>query len=232
MTELQTPKTGLVTCLYRGVPAGTLASQLESLGISTDFIAGVLAARQIEGGLRFGLGSTLAFRKRDLIAIGGFEAILDYLADDYELGRRVAQHSLNVKLSESVVETYLPAYNLSSFLYHQLRWARTIRASRPSGYAGLLFTFTLPWAVLTLILAHGAAWTLGLLAAALTARVAMSLVTARIVLRDRGFVSYSWLLPIRDFLAVPIWLGGLVGSEIMWRGEVFHLKNGKLTRGA
>jgi ceramide glucosyltransferase len=230
MTELQEPQTGMVTCLYRGVPAGTMASRLESLSIGTDFMAGVLAARQIEGSLRFGLGSTLAFRRRDLEAIGGFEAIADYLADDYELGRRIAERNLRVELSESVVATYLPAYNLSGFFSHQLRWARTIRASRPSGYAGLLFTFTLPWAVLTLTLAHRAMWAWGLLAAALAARTAMALVTARVVLRDREFARWFWLLPLRDFLAVLIWLGGLAGRKIVWRGEVFILDNGKLKR--
>jgi ceramide glucosyltransferase len=232
MTELQEPNTGLVTCLYRGVAADTLASTLEALSIGTDFMPGVLVARQIEGGLRFGLGSTLALRKRDLETIGGFEAIADYLADDYELGRRIADQKLKVELSESVVETYLPAYNIAGFFSHQLRWARTIRASRPGGYAGLLFTFTLPWAVLTVILARGANWAWGLLAAALTVRTAMALVTARLVLRDRNFMRLIWLLPLRDFLAVFLWLGGLTGRKIVWRGEVFNLKNGKLTRSA
>ena len=230
MTELHVPGTGLVTCLYRGVPAPTLGSGLEALGISTDFIAGVLVARQIEGGLRFGLGSTLAFRRRDLEAIGGFEAIVDYLADDYELGRRIAERGLKVGLSESVVETYLPAYGVSGFFAHQLRWARTIRASRPSGYAGLLFTFTLPWAVLALILARGASWAWGLFGLALAARLAMAAVTARI-LGDRGFWRWAWLLPVRDFMAVLIWIGGLAGRKIVWRGEGFVLKDGKLTRG-
>jgi ceramide glucosyltransferase len=231
MRELQATETGLVTSLYRGVPSGTLASRLESLSISTDFMAGVLAARQLEGGLRFGLGSTLAFRRQHLEAIGGFEAIVDYLADDYELGRRITENNLKVKLSESVVETYLPAYNLSGFLSHQLRWARTIRASRPLGYAGLLFTFTLPWAALALILARGAICAWGLLTAALIARAGMALVTARFVLRDRRSLAWAWLLPVRDFLAVLVWLGGLVGNKIVWRGETFVLKNGKLTRG-
>jgi ceramide glucosyltransferase len=230
VAELQAPGTGLVTCLYRGVPATTLASGLESLGISTDFMAGVLAARQIEGGLRFGLGSTLAFRKSDLEAIGGFEAIVDYLADDYELGRRIAERRLKVTLSRSVVETYLPGYGLSGFVAHQLRWARTIRTSRPSGYAGLLFTFTLPWSVLTLVFARGAGWAWGLLASALAARFVMAAVTARCVLRDREFWRWSWLLPGRDFLAVLIWMGGLSGRKIVWRGEVFDLKDGKLAR--
>jgi len=84
------PKVGMVTCLYRGVPAGTLGSRLESMGIGTDFSAGVLVARQVEGGIRFGLGSTLGFRRHDLEAIGGFQAFVDYLADDYEIGRRIA----------------------------------------------------------------------------------------------------------------------------------------------
>jgi ceramide glucosyltransferase len=230
MTELQEPNTGLVTCLYRGVAADTVASKLESLSIGTDFMPGVLVARQIEGGLRFGLGSTLALRKRDLEAIGGFEAIADYLADDYELGRRIADRKLKVRLSESVVETYLPAYNAAGFISHQLRWARTIRASRPGGYAGLLFTFTLPWAILTVILAQGESWAWGLLAAALAVRGAMALVTARLALSDRKFMRSIWLLPLRDFLAVFLWLGGLTGRKIVWRGEVFDLKNGKLTR--
>jgi ceramide glucosyltransferase len=232
ITELQVPGTGLVTCIYRGVPAATLGSRLESLGISTDFAAGVLAARQIEGGIRFGLGSTLAFRRRELQAIGGFEAIVDYLADDYELGRRIAQGNLQVTLSESVVETYLPVYSLSEFFSHQLRWARTIRASRPGGYAGLLFTFTLPWAVLMLVLAHGALWAWFFFAAAGVARFAMAAVTARVVLRDGTFWRWSWLLPLRDFLALLVWMGGLAGRKIIWRGEEFVLKNGKLTRGS
>ncbi len=173
---------------------------------------------------------TLAFRRRELQAIGGFEAIVDYLADDYELGSRIAARSFKVKLSEFVVETYLPAYNMAGFFSHQLRWARTIRASRAGGYAGLLFTFTLPWAVLTFILARGASWAWGLLVAALAARVAMALVTSQLVLCDRGFLRWFWLLPFRDFLAVVIWLGGLAGRKIVWRGEAFDLKNGKLTR--
>src|SRR5207245_8467958 len=115
LQPLSDPTVGMVTCLYRGVAAPTLGSRLESLGISTDFCAGVLAARQIEGGLRFGLGSTLALRRHDLESIGGFEAIADYLADDYELGRRIAEKNLTVALSESVVETYLPAYTFAGF---------------------------------------------------------------------------------------------------------------------
>ena len=226
ITELQQPNAGLVTCLYRGTPGRTLASRLESLGISTDFVPGVLTANLIENGMHFGLGSTLAFRKSDLQELGGFESIVDYLADDYELGSRIAQHK-KVLLSRSIVETHLPDYNFSGFLSHQLRWARTIRASRPGGYAGLLLTFTLPWAVAEVCVTHNLPGAI-LFTAAVVARIAMALVSSRLVLRER--VASLWLLPIRDFVAVGIWFAGLAGRKITWRGEKFTLERGRLTR--
>lgn len=230
ITELQVSNTGLVTCLYRGVPANTIASRLESLGISTDFVPGVLAAKQIEGGLHFGLGSTLAFRRNDLEAFGGFEAVVDYLADDYEIGKRIADRGLDVTLSRSIVDTFLPTYGFSGFLSHQLRWARTIRASRPGGYAGLLLTYTLPWAALCILLARGATWAWTLIAIAVAVRIIMAWVTAISVLNDLNTARSLWLLPVRDFLAPLLWLGGIFGRKIVWRGQEFELENGKLKR--
>ncbi|HUK46420.1 MAG TPA: bacteriohopanetetrol glucosamine biosynthesis glycosyltransferase HpnI [Terriglobales bacterium] len=227
---LTDPKIGLVTCLYRGVAASTLGSRLESLGISADFVPGVLVARQIERGIRFGLGSTLAFRRRDLAAIGGFEAIADYLADDYELGKRIAGHGLKVELSDAVVETFLPSYTFAEFIRHQLRWSRTIREARRGGYAGLLLTFGLPWSLLALLVSGGAACAWGLLGVAACLRLAVAVLVGGVVLRDRHTIRRLWLLPLRDLLAVAVWKGGLVGHTITWRGEKFRLKNGKLVR--
>lgn len=228
-TELSQPDIGMVTCLYRGVPAGTVQSKIEALSVSTDFAPGVLAARAIERELGFGLGSTLAFRRSDLEKIGGFEAIWDHLADDYELGARLARRGRQVKLSRVVVETHLPAYGWVGFFSHQLRWARTIRASRPGGYAGLALTFTLPWAVAAFCIAPER-WTGGLLALALVARYAMAIVYAKQVLGDRRSLRNLWLLPARDFLAVIVWIGGLLGRHITWRGERFVLAKGRLQR--
>jgi ceramide glucosyltransferase len=225
ISELQQPDVGLVTCLYRGAPSPTLGSRLEALGISTDLMPGVLSANLIEDGIHFGLGATLAFRKADLDAIGGFEAIVDYLADDYELGHRISKHK-KVQLSTSVVETHLPTYDLVGFISHQLRWARTIRASRPGGYAGLLLTFTIPWALATAALSRSE-WSFALFALALLARGVMATVSSRIVLREK-IGSSLWLVPIRDLIAVAIWLGGLLGNTITWRGERFTLEHGKL----
>jgi ceramide glucosyltransferase len=228
--ELEQPSVGMVTCLYRGVPAHTMGSRLEALGISTDFSAGVLVAREVEHGLRFGLGSTLALRKRDLEAIGGFEAIVDYLADDYELGKRIANKNLKVVLSHSIVESYLPPYDFSQFYSHQLRWARTIRASRPAGYAGLLMTFTLAWALLNLALTAAATWAIGFFCAALAARVIMAAAVGKLALNDEQVLRSLWLLPVRDLLAVVFWIGGICGRQILWRGERFQLKDGKIQR--
>lgn len=228
--QLRDANTGLVTCLYRGVATGTLGSRLESMGISTDFAPGVLAAWQLEGGLSFGLGSTLAFRKSDLAAVGGFEAIADYLADDYELGHRIAALGRKVELSPTVVETFLPTYSFTEFLEHQLRWARTIRDSRPRGYFGLLFTFGLPWATLAVVAARGAVWSWILLGIALITRCAMAWMTGKRVLQDPHLTRSVWLLPLRDFLGMLTWFGSFAGHSISWRGDSFRLERGQLIR--
>ena len=230
VAELERPGTGLVTCLYRGLPSAGLASRLEALGISTDFSPGVLVAREIERGLGFGLGSTLALRRSDLAAIGGFEAIADYLADDYEIGRRIRERGLQVRLSTSIVETFIPDYDFSQFVLHQLRWARTIRSSRRAGYAGLIVTYVLPWAAATLVLAGARTWSWGLLAAAVLARTTMAITMAKFVLNDANAVGSLWLLPMRDCVALVIWALGSVGHRIVWRGETFDLRQGRLVK--
>lgn len=223
---------GMVTCLYRGIANATLGSKLESVGISTDFAAGVLVARVIEGGVRFGLGSTLALRRRDLEAMGGFEALVDHLADDYELGRGIAKQGLEVRLSEMVVETFLPAYNLREYFAHQLRWARTVRESRRGGYLGLVMTFGLPWALLLVVASGGTRWSWMLLAVALFLRLWMAGVVGKVVLGDRQVLRFIPLIPLRDFAAVIVWLCSFGGNTISWRGSSFRVKDGKLIRGS
>jgi len=221
---------GMVTCLYRGVPASTLGSRLESLGISTDFAGGVLAARWLERGVRFGLGSTLAFRRGDLERVGGFRALLDYLADDYELGKRIADVGLQVELSPVVVETFLPPYDLRGYFEHQLRWARSVRDSRRWGYVGVLLTFGVPWALLTLLLARGAPWAWILTAVVAAARITLAFVVGETVLGDRYVRALLPLLLLRDFAAIVVWIASFASDRIAWRGHYFHLRDGKLAR--
>ena len=221
---------GLVTCLYRGAAGKAPGSRLEALGISTDFVPGVLSARFLEKGLHFALGSTMVFRRSDLAAIGGFEALLDYLADDYELGQRIAATGKRIELSGVTVDTFLPAYTFREFLDHQIRWWRTIRGARRWGYVGLLFTFGLPWALATLLAARGAAWAWALFALTLVARMAIGLGTALSVLGDRQALTNIFLLPMRDLIAPLLWAAGLAGNRIHWRGDDFYLRDGRLER--
>ena len=227
MAALADPKIGLVTCPYRGIANPTVGSRLESLGISTDFFPGVLVARKLEN-IQYGLGSTLAFERRHLEAVGGFEAFLDYLADDYQIGASIAGLGLAVQLSSLTVDSHLPRYTLRSFLDHQLRWARTVRDSRHWGYLGLGATYGLPWALITVVLARGAGWAWMLLAAAALLRVAVALRVGRWVLHDRQLVRLLVWLPVRDLLALWIWLQSFAGHTVAWRGGSYRLKDGKL----
>ena len=226
-------KVGLVTAPYIGrTPqkhAG-LWSRLEALGISTDFFAGVLTARKLEGGIRFGLGSTLATTKTVLTRTGGLESLVEYLADDYEMGVRIAKAGYKVELADEVVETSVPAYRLRGFVDHQLRWARSTRDSRKLGYVGLGITFCLPWAVATCIASGFALWSFTLLSLTLLARVSVALSIGVGILRDEQVLRDFWLLPLRDFFAFGFWLWSFAGDTVVWRGEQFHLRDGRLSR--
>lgn len=229
IAPLEQENIGLVTCLYRAIANSRLTSCIESLGI-VDFCAAVLSARRVEGGLRFGLGSTLAFRRRELEAIGGFEALVNYLADDYQLGQRIVQRQLAVKLSDVTVETVLPAYTLREFIAHQLRWARTVRTSRPRGYSGFVITFGLFWGLLALLLSGVATWACVLLVAVLLLRTAMMLLVGRGVLLDRHIQRLMWLLPLRDLIGPLFWFASFLGNTVTWRGDRFVVSRGKLAK--
>ncbi len=221
---------GMVTALYRGRSHGTLGSKLEALGIATDFMPGVLMARWVEHGIHFGLGSTLAVSRTALDAIGGLAPILEYLGDDYELGKRISQAGFRVVLAREIVETSVPAYRMRQFFDHQLRWARNLRDARKAGYWGMLVTFGLPWALINVITQGASLVSLALLSLMLAARVALALSVGVGVLQDQAVLRDLWLLPLRDCVALLIWCWSFADDHVTWRGERFLLRNGKLTR--
>jgi len=221
---------GLVTALYRGRAHHTLASTLEALGIATDFQAGVLLSKWIEGGLHYGLGSTLAVSREALDKIGGLLPLVDHLADDYELGARISAAGYRVVLSAEVVETNITAYGWRGFLDHQLRWARTVRDARPWGYAGLIFTHGLGWALLNVGASGASLLSLWLLGLSCCLRLALAMTVGAEVLSDRQVLPSLWLLPMRDLVAMGVWITGFAGNTIVWRGERFALKDGKMSK--
>jgi ceramide glucosyltransferase len=221
---------GLVTAPYRGRAHGTLGSKLEALGISTDFIPGVFTARLLDGGIRFGLGSTLACSRAALDAIGGLVPLADYLADDYQLGQRIAAAGFAVELSDEVVETSVPAYRFRQFLDHQLRWSRAVRDSRRWGYMGLAFSYGLAWAFLNLIASGLSLPSIALFSLTFLARIAVALNIGAGMLDDRQVLRDLWLLLPRDLIALFVWAWSYAAHTVLWRGEEFQLRNGKLER--
>lgn len=219
---------GMVTCPYRGIPANTLGSKLESLGISTEFIPGVLVARQIENGIHFALGSTLAMSRKALDSIGGLRPLVNYLADDFELGLRISQAGYDVVLADMAVETHLPAYSFVEFFQHQMRWARSTRDSRRMGYIGLLLTFGLPWAMLAVLFSAGAWWSWLVFALATLLRFAVAFQVGVGVVHDRAVLKYFWLLPLRDLVAFWVWFASFADNKVHWRGDIFILENGRI----
>ena len=223
-------RTGLVTAPYIGRAGGGLWSRLEALGISTDFMAGVLTARRLEGGIHFGLGSTLATTKTALASIGGFESLADRLADDYELGARLSAAGYRVELVHEVVQTAVPRYSWRGFFEHQLRWARGTRDSRRAGYLGLGVTYMVPWALAAVLASGAELWSLSLLSLALLVRVAVALMVGVGVLDDEQVLHDVLLLPLRDCLGLFFWAWSYADDEVVWRGERFRLERGELQR--
>ena len=220
---LQSKEAGLVTCLYRG-RGESWPARWEALGIATDFAPSVLVARAI-GVSEFALGSTMAMRAADLERIGGFEAVGDYLADDYQLGRRIQELGYRIVLAPTVVETRLSDDTWRQVWRHQLRWARTIRVSRTAGYFGYVITNASLWAA---VAAAAGWWPVAL--ACLAARIAAGVATAALVLGDLDAARHWFLIPFRDVWGFTIWAGGLGGSSVEWRGKTLSLdREGRIT---
>jgi ceramide glucosyltransferase len=228
MEPLAKPDVGMTTTLYRGLAGQTLGSRLEALGLSTDFTGGVLIARAMEGGIRFGLGATIATTKRLLREVGGLEQLSSYLGDDYELGARTAAAGYKVALTDMIVETALPDYSFRDFWSHQMRWARNIKDRRAAQYFGLIVTFGLVWATLAVLLHPWAWWTWLVLAMTAALRFYAAVTVGRGVLQDPRVIRDLWLVPLRDCIALMIWVASFVGNTVEWRGLRFRLRKGKL----
>ncbi len=218
---------GVVTCLYRPFVRGWVAI-LEAVGISTEYHASVLVARSLEG-MKFALGPTIAIRKSVLEAIGGFVAIADYLADDFQLGYLPTQVGYKVVLSDYIIDHAIATENLLDLIHRQTRWNCCTRVSRPWGYLGLIFTQGTVMSLLFLIATGGSifGWAIALLT--LCVRLIMAWFVGVKVLQDPVASKFLWLVPLRDFITFGIWCNGFFGSTIEWRGRRMKLtKDGKL----
>lgn len=220
VAPLADPQTGLVTCLYRGDRPRTLAASLESLYVETTFLPQAIVAANMPGP-RFAFGATIALRKAELERIGGYRAIADYLADDYQVGVRVGELGHRVFLSRCVVSIVLGATRFADYWDREVRWARAIRVSRPRHYPGLLATYTIALALVLVAVAQGAAWAWAVLAVS----IALRLTAGWSMCRALGSAELRKLvcLPLADVLGAAVWFAAIVGRQIVWRGRRFAL---------
>jgi ceramide glucosyltransferase len=238
------PGVGAVTCPYVATPAvGNLPTRLMAMYVNGWFLPSVLVALAL-GRLHFCFGSTMAVRREDLDAIGGVEGLAGYLADDYHLGDMVARTGREVRLSGYLVENLVHEPDLGSLLGHELRWARTIRASRPLGYA---FSF-IGGSSVTLALLHLAA--APSVASAALAALALGLRTLNLIqVGDQAGVragrlarprrpgetgagpwSGAWLVPVRDLLCLAVWAASYLDRSVSWKDRTLTVRpDGRMT---
>jgi ceramide glucosyltransferase len=219
---------GLVTSLYKISSPESIGAALESLTIALDFIPSVLVARRLEG-VTFGLGASLILSKKALEEIGGFAAIGDYLADDYQLGNRLWKRGYSIVLSRDVIENVAGPMSVEDYCRHQLRWARTYRASRPKGFAGYGITHMVPFSLLLLIVEGPTTLSLSVLGIAVMVRYGLAYVLHKKVICSRQWLKWLVLVPIKDIFGFGIWAWSFTSRKVRWRGSEYRiLKDGKL----
>lgn len=217
--EFREDALGLVTCPYRAVAGRSIWSQLEAVGMNTDFAAGLFTAVLMEG-TKFAVGPTIVARRSVLLAVGGIERVKDYLAEDYMLGRLASELGVGVALSPYVVEHRIGSESMAVNFAHRLRWNRSTRRSRPAGYVGEFFTHPLPLCLCVVwLLPSGVriwAWVI-----TLVLRGTLAWIVCRRILGAR----VRWaLLPLQDLLGFGFWFAGFFGNSINWRGQRYLLK--------
>ena len=227
VAPLSDEKTGAATSFYRAIAERNIWAELEAVGVSSDFFAGVLVAGWMEG-IHFGLGASIATTKKWIGKMGGFEAIAGTLADDYELGNRIAKAGGAVMLSHEPVWTMYPAQTASGAWNHQMRWARTIRLLRPWSYAGLLLTQGLPWAVLAALIAPARWMAASYLVAYAALRFMMAWTVGVWGVNDEVLRKKIWLVPLRDAFYFVIWMASFGSNRITWGSDEFLVRDGKM----
>lgn len=221
---------GLVCCFYRLANPTTLAMQWEAIAINADFWSQVLQSRSLKP-LDFALGAVMAVRRRPLEAIGGFKALADCLADDYQLGHRLVRQGHRIALCPVIVECWDPPLTWRGVWRHQLRWARTIRVCRPVPYFFSLLSNPTLWPLLWLLVRPTSA-SLGLFAVALSLRFVSVLDLQRRLTQSLAHAAFVWLAPVKDLLHAATWFGAFAGNRIEWRGCKYRLRrDGTLERG-
>lgn len=216
---------GMVTSLYRITGPVSAGSALESLAIATDFMPSVMVARVVEGGLSFGFGASMLFSRGALDEAGGWGPIAHYLADDYQLGKRLFDTGRSVRLSRYIMDLVPGREGLGDYLSRQLRWARTYRTSRPKGYLGYGVTHALTYGLAYLLAVPGPL-SAALFAAIFVFRYGAAFAVYGKFIRKKSWLKWLVFLPVRDIAGFFVWAVSFAGNKVSWRGRVFKVGKG------
>ncbi len=223
-TRLADPNLGLLTCLYAGLPSSGWWNRLGALFINDWFAPSVCVAWALQS-RAFAFGSTLALRRGTLDRIGGFEILANTLADDYRLGERVRKLGLNVELSDISVETIVSEGTFGALWMHELRWLRTIRFVNPLGFAFSWVTLGVPIILIGAILTGGSALAWWGFLVALGCRLVLHYQSAHVLGVKPEPI---WLVPVRDFLMLGVWLTSLMSRRVVWHDQYLQVQAGDL----
>ncbi|MBB5059011.1 ceramide glucosyltransferase [Granulicella aggregans] len=218
-------KVGCATCLYRGVAVGGIWTQLEAVGMTVEMSSGVMAANLMEP-MQFALGPTMVARRKCVAEIGGFEAMVDYCADDFVLGNWIAAKGHRVELIGHAIDHVVLNVSFVDSIRHQIRWMKSTRFSRPKGHFGTSLTFGVPFGIVALIgaLMLGMPWLGGaVLAYSLAGRIVQGFVVAKYTVQEPNPWRAAFLFPIRDLMGIFFWAASYGSNRILWRGEVYEL---------
>ena len=221
---LYDPGVGVVTCLYRS-RSSNLISAFEALSISTEFFPSVFVARKLEK-MAFAFGATIALKQSVLAEIGGFNAIANYIGDDFQLGSLPAKAGYEVVLSNYVVDHVLSTATIPQFLQHQTRWFRGTRFARSSGYLGLIFTYGTVSSLLLLAMLQASSLAWIILIVTWTVRYLAAWYVGVHCLQDTIARNLLILVPLRDCLSFGLWCYSFFGNTVEWRGQRLRLSAG------
>lgn len=225
------PKVGAATCLYVSTQEENLVQELQSIGMISDFFAGVMVAWKLDG-VKFTFGQTIVTRRKSVEGYGGYPAIEDRPADDVYAGRLVAEQGYEVKLLPYVVQSVADFQSLGELFHKRARWATVQRLMRPWGHLGLIFTFGLPWSLVALATHPSAAVALGYLGGYAVCRMAITWAIGAWGMKQTGLWKKMPLIPVWDATAFAIWLISFGRRTIRWRGVDYFLREGRLIAAA
>ncbi|MFZ3216036.1 MAG: glycosyltransferase [Candidatus Acidiferrales bacterium] len=222
------PHVGAATCLYASTEEKNLTQELQSIGMISDFFAGVMVAWQLDG-VKFTFGQTIVTTRQAIDGYGGYQTIEDRPADDVYAGRLVAEQGYEVKLLPYVVQSVADYDSLRELLYKRLRWMTVMRLMRPWGHLGLIFTWGLPWSLVAIAVHPTARVAIAYLGLYFLLRVAMTWLIGVWGMKQSGLWKKMALIPLWDATAFAIWLVSFGRRTIRWRGLDYYLREGKLT---